>query len=184
MNKVRELYAKYNLEGKSSSSTDFVHLAIWHGKKRIEAHQDRAMSILVAHFFVQVLSFKMFDPKTGDRHRAIELVGRRENVLMAEYVYHFLLQQIESLLDERVKKSGRALSRLERKSYRLGILEGFEEKLEQAERAQPAPSKSAETRADAKGHALTPIGQAVANFKRGRDLDDYLRPPICMSGPL
>ena len=90
MNKVRELYAKYNLdEAEGSRKQRFAHLVITHGKKRIEAHQSRTTSILVEHFFVQVLTTKIFDAKSLEHHVAIEIVGTRENVMMAEYVYHF-----------------------------------------------------------------------------------------------
>jgi hypothetical protein len=174
MNKVRELYAKYNLDKASepseSGKSRFVHLTICDGKKRIELHQDKIIGILVGHFFVQVLTGRQFDVKTGEHHRMIEVIGTRENALMAEYVYHFLLHQIDYLVREAEKTSKNKISRIQRKSYRLGILEGFAKKLELSEKAQseisPAPRGT--------GADLSIIGQAMVKFKQDRQLDDYI----------
>jgi hypothetical protein len=139
MEKVRELYAKYNLEkSESNQKQSFAHISIQTGKKRFEAHQERILSILVGHFFVEVITSKLFDAKTGDYFKMIELIGTRENTLMAEYVYHFLLQQSDFWLRETAKSSHQKISRIDRKSLKLGILEGFSEKLAAAEKGEAA----------------------------------------------
>ncbi|MGK5087435.1 DUF2786 domain-containing protein [Bdellovibrionota bacterium FG-2] len=170
MNKVRELYAKYNLEqaaeqGLQGAKSRFAHILICHGKKRIEAHQDKIIGILVGHFFVQVLTFSQFDAASSERHRAIEIIGTRENALMAEYVYHFLMHQTDFWVREATKVNKQRLSRLRRKSYRLGILEGFIEKLEQAER--PTEQETAIV-----GTAI--VGTAIAKFKKDPHLAEYI----------
>ncbi len=174
MNKVRELYAKYNLEQATQDArSQFAHIVICHGKRRIEAHQNKIMGILVGHFFVQVLTYSQFDAATGERHRAIEIIGTRENALMAEYVYHFLLGQTDYWVREAAKsKAGRRpLSRVARKSYRLGILEGFAEKLARAE----SPGEDSPTEfAGSTGTELSLIGKAVATFKKDRQLGEYM----------
>ena len=169
MERVRELYAKYNLEiiGETNEKS-FVHLVITHGKKRMPATEQRAVSILVEHFFVKVISTHQFDPKTGDHVHAIELIGARENVLMAEYVYHFLLNQADFLLQQAVD-GGLRLVRSERSSYRLGVLDGFAKKLKSAERSSPGFDSKVSQSA-----ALTVVGQALAKFREGTDIDDYL----------
>jgi len=170
MNKVRELYAKYNLEHAAESAREqFAHLVITHRKKRVEAHQSKIIGILVGHFFVQVLHFKMFDAMSGEHHQAIEIVGKRENVLMAEYVYHFLLQQTENRVQEAAKAAGRKLTFFERKSYRLGILHGFAEKLTRSESSSPeTPTPRG------RSQELSLIGKALVSFKKDSKLDDYL----------
>jgi hypothetical protein len=167
MNKVRELYAKYNLdEAEGSRKQRFAHLVITHGKKRIEAHQSRTTSILVEHFFVQVITTKIFDAKSLEHHVGIEIVGTRENVMMAEYVYHFLIQQTDYLVSEIAKT--KPLSRVQRKSYKLGALAGFSEKLRETERAKTInDSLSPNT-----GPGL--IRLALAKFHRDTVLDRYL----------
>lgn len=174
MNKVRELYAKHNLEqAAEAKKTQFAHIVICHRKKRIEPHQSRIVSILVGHFFVRVLTCNLFEAKSGEDHRAIEIIGTRENAVMAEYVYHFLLQQSDFWVREAVKTSKRKLSPVERKSFRLGILAGFSEKLAQSERAKT--SESAEpTSTSRTGTELTLIGKAVQKFKKDPRLDSYM----------
>lgn len=125
MNRVREIYARHNIEQWEANKTpDFYHLVITRKSKRLETYEKKIIGILVGHFFVQVIAGQLYDASTGDRYRSIELIGNRESVLMAEYVYHFLLQQSEAL----VQNAG-PLSRVAKKSYRLGVLTGFAQKL-------------------------------------------------------
>ena len=86
---------------------------------------------------------------------------------MAEYVYHFLLNQVEFLLKETIA-SGTALIRSEKTSYRLGVLDGFANKLKSAEHTKET-EPAAQHRA-----ALTVIGQALAKFRKDPGLEDYL----------
>jgi hypothetical protein len=130
MTRVREIYARLNLDHMQSRSKDeFVHLVISTGKKRFEAWELKTLSILIAYFFVRVLTLEQFEVSTCEKKQAFELIGTRENVLMAEYVYHFLIQQVEHLIDQMIPAKGRKFSRIEKNSYRLGILDGFSKKL-------------------------------------------------------
>ncbi len=166
MNKVREIYARYNLENEQKNEkSNFVHLIVNHHKKRIEAHQNRITSILVEHFFVKILFSQLFDAKSGEYHRVFEITGTRENTLMAEYVYYFLLQQSNFWVKETIQAGQRKISPLERKSFRLGILQGFSDKLRQSEQVITTPSKGTE---------LTVIGKAVQKFRHNQELDSYL----------
>ena len=178
MNKVRELYAKYNLDRTQSEKKEsFHHILICHKKKRIERYQDRIISILVEHFFVRVLTCHMFDAMSGEYHRAIEIIGTRENALMAEYVYHFLLQQSEFWVEEAIKSSKRKISSVERRSFRMGVLEGFSEKLRESEKPTTDTGSSTpfqKTSGEFRSSELSVIGKAVALFKRDKALDSYL----------
>ncbi len=157
MNRVREIYSKYNLEDRPKSR--FVHALISTGSKRMEIHEKKVAGILMGHFFVQVVLGQSYDTRRGEWLKHLEIIGTRENVLMAEYVYHFLVGQTEILVDQAARELGRKMDRVERKSYRLGILEGFSEKLSDAERPANTP---------------TVIGQALIAFKKDRELDGYI----------
>jgi Protein of unknown function (DUF2786) len=131
MDRVRELYCKYNLEQMAKNGNEsFYHLITTRGKKRIESWEQRAISILTEHFFVKVITLQQFDAQKGHRVQAIEIIGRKENVLMAEYVYSFLLLQVEHYLSQ-TTHNGDRMGRSERASFRLGILDGFDLKLSQ-----------------------------------------------------
>lgn len=168
MERVRELYAKYNLEHLDALSKEkFVHLVITHHKKRMESWEQRTISILTEHFFVKVLLFKQFNAKTGSHVHAVELIGTRENVLMAEYVYHFLLRQVEHLLKPAVA-SDRPLGRAERTSFRLGVLDGFDKKL------KSSLQKKVDQATITNQAQLTVIGEALEKFRKDPYLEDYL----------
>ncbi|MCB0350857.1 MAG: DUF2786 domain-containing protein [Bdellovibrionales bacterium] len=163
MERVRELYAKYNLKNIEAHDQDqFVHLVITHGKKRLESWQQRTVSILLEHFFVKALICRQFDAKTGEKVQAIELIGTRENVEMAEFVYHFLLQQVEFLLNGSLKR-GSPLRRAERSSFRLGVLDGFDKKLKTS--LEVKVSNVVETNI---------ISRALEKFKNDVHLDYYV----------
>ncbi|OFZ11093.1 MAG: hypothetical protein A2Z20_04175 [Bdellovibrionales bacterium RBG_16_40_8] len=171
MERVRELYAKFNLQHISVAAKDhFIHLIITLHKKRMSSCEQRLISILAEHFFVKVLLFQQFDAKSGERFRAIELIGIRENVLMAEYVYYFLLQQVEFLLQHAIA-SKLGLTRSDRISFKLGVLDGFDKKLQQSNRVS---SNKAPAAASAKTTELTVIGVALAKFKNDSHLEDYI----------
>lgn len=179
MERVREIYARYNLEqSESSAAAGFVHLVITHRKKRMESWEQKTVSILIEHFFVKIVIQQLFDAESGEHHHAIEIVGTRENVLMAEYVYHFLLNQVEFLLKQAVSAAGIPFSRRQRNSYRVGILTGFASKLKAAEKKQekkqqsPAHGTASQSPDGTKDLAL--VGKAIARFQDDPRLEDYL----------
>jgi hypothetical protein len=178
MNKVREIYAKYNLDkyfgGDHEKSKDnMAHIFICHKKKRIEAHQDKIAGILVGHFFVKVLFSREFDSKTLQEYKAIQLIGTRENVLMAEYVYHFLLQQTDFLVRE-LKKQKQSLTRLEAKSYRLGVLQGFSDKLVQMDKLLKRSSQMLGVKDRAIETDAAVFENALAVMDSDKSLTDYV----------
>lgn len=173
MEKVREITARYNLEQLQSSQTrpSMHHTIIHHRKKRIEPHQSKICGILVGHFFVQVLFTEEFDATSGDEFKAIELIGTRENVLMAEYVYHFLLSQTEFYLREHKKKG--PMSRHEMKSFRFGILGGFQNKLEESEAISRLKTENTRVSESTPASELS-LGQALVALKKDTSVDRYI----------
>lgn len=113
--KVHELYLKYNLQhadlGKKSEVT---HLLISTGKKRLSLIEKKIIAMLVEFYFVQVIVVQEFDSKKLAHYQALEVIGLKENTLMAEYVYHFLLRASKGFVGT---------------STKLGLLDGFAQKL-------------------------------------------------------
>lgn len=144
MEKVHALYRRYNLDkARQAASGEYVVLIINHKKKKIPQHQSMMASILTSWFFVEVVFSTQFDAGDMTEYKTMELVGRRENVSMAEYVYFFLLGRLESLWQEQRRRQPRSGAR--RRAFYLGVLHGFSEKLEQgageeAEAAEPPPA--------------------------------------------
>jgi len=155
MNRVREIYAKYNLERTVLEEPRYFHLIISTGKKRLTTVEQKIVGILVGHFFVQVIVGREYKIAAKTHQRSIEIIGTRENVLLAEYIYYFLLRHSKQLTDDFVGKKKLLLHA--RRSYHLGLLEGFDEKL----RRDPAVE--------------TPlISKALEVFRADRRLDSYV----------
>jgi hypothetical protein len=73
---------------------------------------------------------------------------------MADYVYHFLKQQLEYWLKDTLERM--PLSRIARKSFRLGMLHGFSEKLQTAQKVSDSS-----------------VHKAMILFKKDPALEDY-----------
>lgn len=157
--RVQQLYARYNLERLAAGTEPaHVHCIISRRRRRIEADDSAIFSILNAHFLVRAIFTSIYDARDLCRYSAVELLGTRENVLMAEYVYHFLRHKIDSLWESYRGRTGSPAG--VRRSYLLGVLTGFQKKLEQSSafcNAEPADVngnsqallKSADRRLDA-----------------------------------
>ena len=131
MKKANELIEKYNIDRiKQEKDSKYVYAIISHRKKRIENYQRRICLILTEHFFVEVVYSYLYNARDCQTYRAIELLGTAENVLIAEYVYYFLLNQLGVLWKVHQFRKGDRSSKNKR-SYWLGVLKGFKDKLDQ-----------------------------------------------------
>jgi hypothetical protein len=139
MHKANELIEKYNIDRiEKDKAAKFVYAIIHHKKKRIENYQRRICLILREHFFVDVVYSSLYDPTACQTYRTIELLGTVENVRIAEYVYYFLMNQMEILWKAHQRKAPAPAFRNKR-SYRLGVLKGFHDKLDRQARERRRP---------------------------------------------
>ncbi|MCX6117574.1 MAG: DUF2786 domain-containing protein [Proteobacteria bacterium] len=128
MQKVREMYARHNIQRLQASREGALDsLIISRRKKKLEAHESMIFTVLNEHFFVKVVHTSLYDQKRFEKYKAVELLGSRENLLMAEYVFYFLLKQCDSLWMNHKRSTG-CVSQVKR-SYLLGVLQGFSDKL-------------------------------------------------------
>ena len=128
MAKANAILRRYNLERlHRQAATDYDYLIIKPGGKRIAAHQRLIAALLKDFFYVNVVIARQFEAASGETLRVIELTGAKENLAVADHVYHFLIRRLEYLWQEYRKSTG-ALGR-EKNSYWLGVLNGFREKL-------------------------------------------------------
>ncbi len=139
MQRVQEIYRKYNLAQISGAlQPALVYSMICRKRRKLSRPEALIFSILGEHYFVRVVHGHVFDAKDGCEYVMAELMGTRENVLMAEYVHAFLWTQIHSLWRS-YQKETRAPGR-RKNSYLLGVLAGFREKLRHSAEAAPAPA--------------------------------------------
>jgi hypothetical protein len=127
---ARRLMLKHNLEAAVASAREgygFVHLGAPRG--RVPAHEHVLAALLARHFFVDVIWVPSYLPREGKRGRVLEVCGTRSNLEVAAYVHGFLLETGERLW--RAERRAKGLpGNAERGRYLLGVMTGFEEKLD------------------------------------------------------
>ncbi len=130
MQRARELQDQHRLEELDSGSTDLVNLEITSGKQRHAPYEGRISSILMNHYHVEVVYIRRFCAESLRYQATIDIMGNREDVLLAEYVREFLHKSAESLWQAHRKRiSAKGLRA--RNSFIRGLLVGFQKKLEE-----------------------------------------------------
>lgn len=136
MQRVRELYARHNLDQLVREvNPDWVSCVVPLNRKRIEGPDSLIASILNAHFFVTTLSIETWDAASLTESKAFEILGTRQNVELAEYVFHFLRHRIEVLWRQHRAETG--VPGAARRDYLMGLLTGFRRKLDEPVVAAP-----------------------------------------------
>lgn len=125
MQQVQKLYSRYNLS--YTQVSEHTRWVLRLRKKRITAEVSGICSILCAYFFVEVVYSREYDQKDLCKYRTVVILGRRHNVKMAEYVFHFLRRSLDSLW--RDYKKAQSCPGYHRLSFQLGVIKGFREKL-------------------------------------------------------
>jgi hypothetical protein len=161
-------------------------------KKRLERHYAKIGAILSNHYQVRIIYCKEFDASTLESFQTMEILGPSQSVELAEHVYFFLLQTLETQFRVEQKKS---LSALNRKSYFDGILAGVSEQLSTQAKGMTIPpsAKALAIQSDtllreyyAKRHprvtnrsisgSTRDGGSYEKGKQKGRDL--HIRPPV------
>jgi len=174
MAKAGELMRKHNLkrlrrEAGPPPLDHYDYLVIDSGRRRRAAHHNHLAAILSDFFYVKTVSYQLYQPATDRHHRVLELLGSKENLLVAEHVYHFLEGQLERRwADFRQTNRGRVSGR-ERNSYYLGILNGLREKLRGQEQTAAKRANTAATTAAAPPTSSQLICAADEGLRRFRE---------------
>lgn len=129
MEKVSSLFERHNIDRiQQRQKSEYTYLLINLNRKRVEATQSIITKILQEFYFVEPILCTTYLALSDETVKAIELMGTTENVLMAEYVFHFLDQQID-LLWKNYQQSHKVSLKFKR-SYQVGLLNGFHQKLQ------------------------------------------------------
>jgi hypothetical protein len=124
--KANYLLNKYNLQqiNTGDDNPDIKYLTICHKKKRIESIQKAILSILRNYYYVNCLTSNTYHAHENTVYKSIVLVGRKEFLKVAEYVYNFLLDTDQTLWQD-FKKKNKA-QRGEKISFDMGFIAGIE----------------------------------------------------------
>ncbi len=90
---------------------------------------------------MRVICASTYDPLADRSYKTIELLGREEEVAIAEHCYHFLENRLQTLWEQN-RRGFTGNGRIAKKSYYLGLLAGFRETLE---RSRSGPARSVRT---------------------------------------
>jgi hypothetical protein len=151
MRRAQELQGQERLvRPKQEKTPPMVSLEIGAGKQRHAAFEGRIASILMSHFHVDVVFATRFQTKNCRPEAIIDILGRREDVLLAEYVHGFLHQSAQRLWQDK-RRSSKSKGLRAKNSYIRGLLAGFDDKL--TEEKQPLK--------DAGGKAIREQGALV-----------------------
>lgn len=136
MRQAQRLMLKYNLEAaraRDKKEYSFRHLGEPTG--RIQAHNRQLAALLGRHFFVEPIWVSIHQPLFGTAGKVLEVCGTHANLEMAAHVHDFLLNTAERLWREHRKEARLGSDRL-RRSYLVGVMRGFEEKLDAQSKEQ------------------------------------------------
>jgi hypothetical protein len=122
--KANYLLNKYNLQRVENDSPEIKYHTICHKKKRIESIQQAIMSILQKYYYVSCISSYTYDFQDDAEYRSVVIVGKKEAIKVAEYVYHFLFDTAQTLWQEYRKKH--KAERGDKVSFDMGFIKGIE----------------------------------------------------------
>lgn len=133
MARARELSRKYDIHETvlGTDSEEFRYIVINTGKQRLSPLYSHLSSLLMDHYSVDVIFTSTFSAQTLKPSQCLEIYGRETHVVVAEYVLQFLLKTLDDLW--RAHARGKKLSAVYKKSYQIGIVAGFKERLQKEE---------------------------------------------------
>jgi predicted SprT family Zn-dependent metalloprotease len=124
--KANYLLNKYNLDRiarDETDSPDIKYLYLRSNKKRMESIEKQILSFLEQYYFVNCIIATIYDVKTDEEYKAGVLIGNKEALVVAEYVYRFLLNTSKELWrDFRKKHSGQRTGKV---AFDLGFMKGI-----------------------------------------------------------
>lgn len=140
--KASYLLNKYNLDRIAKTDTDgsdIRYLYLHNGKKRMESIEKMILAFLEEFYFVDCVITAIYDAQTDEEYKAGVLIGKQEALVVAEYVYRFLLDTSGKLWqDFRKKHAGQRTGKVAFDSgFIKGIRTNHEKMFKKAEDAAP-----------------------------------------------
>jgi hypothetical protein len=126
MKMANQLMLKWNIEQNQLQERRAYQVRQLGKPGRIMLVHKMLSAIVRDFFFVETIWVQSYDVKKDKWGRVLEITGQKENVELAEYVYHYLLNLSEQLW-EKHKSSNKG----HRGNFLYGIMLGFYEKLEE-----------------------------------------------------
>lgn len=139
MERARSLSVEYQMSRKNEGR-NYTYVLISLKKKTMPAHQSAIASILCSHFYVDCVSRSQYDADTRESYKVLEILGSIENVQIAEYVFWYLWRELPLMWTAYAARESK--KRASQRSFYLGVLNGFHDKLSREKLAAEAQSAS------------------------------------------
>ncbi len=124
--KAGYLLNKYNLDRiakQGIDASDIRYLYLRTGKKRMETIEKLILGFLEKFYFVDCVITTVYDAQTDEEYKAGVLIGKKEALVVAEYVYRFLLNTSRALWqDFRKNHAGRRTGKV---AFDSGFMKGI-----------------------------------------------------------
>ncbi len=129
MRMAQKYLLKYNLDIRElGPSRCYATRSLGKCQAKFQEYEYALANILQDHFFVLVIYTWSYDPFSDKRGRILQISGTPENLDIAEYVYHYVMNLAEPLWKAHRKANrDHAGTRLQ---YFAGLLRGFQAKLD------------------------------------------------------
>lgn len=139
--RARELLDRHRLDFAGlAEDQELIHRTIDTGSRTLPVHRKTICAILETNFEVRVVCASLYDPLADCSFKTIELLGREEDVAIAEHCYHFLENRLQTLWEQN-RHAYAGNGRIARKSYYLGLLAGFRQTLERNPQPAQQPTR-------------------------------------------
>jgi hypothetical protein len=144
--KASYLLNKYNLDRidkEDTNASDIRYLYLHSGKKRMETIEKLILKFLEEFYFVSCVTATIYDARTDEEYRAGVLIGKQEALVVAEYVYRFLLDTSGKLWqDFRKKHHGQRTGKV---AFDSGFMDGIRTNHEMMFQAQAGAAPAGDT---------------------------------------
>jgi hypothetical protein len=138
MEKAHYLIAKYNIDLlKGKKKRHFASVFLGEPALRHFREDYHLAHLLEEFYFVQGLWVSTYVLSKGKLGRVFEISGTRANIKIASYVYAFVKRYIDCQWTQ--YNAARGLNRYRKTDFAVGIIEGFNQKLEQAMHVERPP---------------------------------------------
>ncbi|HMA91312.1 MAG TPA: DUF2786 domain-containing protein [Polyangiaceae bacterium] len=126
---AQRLMLKYNLSELESGPThSYSHRHLGTPTGRVTEAERILACILGEHFFVQVIWVSVYRPFEEKRGSVLEICGTPENLELASFVYHYLLESAERLWGA-YKQEHQVRGNAQRREFMAGVLTGVRDRL-------------------------------------------------------
>lgn len=141
MRGAQRLMLKYNLDETKArgreGAANYGFRQLGEPTGRLQAHQRILASILGSHFFVKCIWITVHRPLVGTSATVLEICGTAPNLTTAAYAHDFLLRAAEHLWRDH-KRAKAIRGDGPRRSYLVGVMRGFNDKLDGQEKEHRA----------------------------------------------